>query len=110
MIDNDEDLHIAARKRDFEGVKGWFDMMDDEVSFQRVVSLYCDQMIDELCQTWMNSLPVHYNDKYKHYAKGGSIWIQDDMDANGCTKDRQELALWKQKKIEAELRIIYLTK
>ena len=86
LIDNDEDLHIAARKRDFEGVKGWFDMMDDEVSFHRTVSLYCDDMIDEL---------THY--------------IENEPDS-ATAKDRDELALWKQKKIEAELRIIYLTK
>lgn len=68
LIDNDENLHVRARKRDFEGIRGWFDM-DDEVSFHRTVGLYCDQMIEE-----------------------------------GI-----ELSLWKQKKIEAELRIIKLT-
>ena len=76
LIDNDEDLHILARKRDFEGVRGWFDI-EDEVSFHRTVSLYCDQMILEL-------------------------------DSEEGDKEKEELARWKQKKIEAELRIIKL--
>jgi len=86
LIDNDEDLHIAVRDRlDFEGVRGWFDK-DDEESFHRVVSLYCDDVIDEL---------THY--------------IENEPDS-ATHDDRQKLSLWKQKKIEAELRIIYLTK
>ena len=110
LIDNDYDLHIAARNRDFEGIKGWFDMMDDEVSFHRTVSLYCDQMIDELCESWLNRFPDHYADKYKHYAKGGSIWIQNDMIANECKKEKEELWEWKIVKIESEFRITSLTK
>lgn len=74
LIDNDEYLHVRARKRDFEHIKGWFDM-EDEVSFHRTVSLYCDQIIDEY---------------------------------EGDASAQEELSLWKQKKIEAELRILKL--
>jgi hypothetical protein len=47
LIDNDENLHIRARKRDFEGIRGWFEF-DDEEGYYTTVKLYCEQMIEEL--------------------------------------------------------------
>lgn len=106
LIDNDEDLHILARKRDFEGVRGWFDI-DDEVSFHRTVSLYCDQMMDELCEEYVNRMPVVESPKYYSDSRDFDAIIVH-MDANENMEQRRELSLWKQKKIEAELRIIKL--
>lgn len=123
LIDNDEDLYRSARKRDFDGVKGWFDT-EDEISFHRTVSLYCDQMIDEyqdlvdrqaerrqedtkmfgeLLRTQFGEeegnrrIQLRNNDKV--------LWLLKD---ENDMEEKIELSLWKQKKIEAELRILYL--
>jgi hypothetical protein len=48
LIDNDADLHKAAReRRRFDGILGWFNI-DDRVSFWKTVALYSQNMIDEL--------------------------------------------------------------
>ena len=106
LIDNDEDLHMRARKRDFEGVKGWFDT-EDEVSFHRTVSLYCDQMIDELCKEYVDNMPLVESPRYYRDGRDFDAIIAH-MDANENMDEQRELSLWKQKKIEAELRILYL--
>jgi len=122
LIDNDEDLHILARKRDFEGVKGWFDT-EDEVSFHRTVSLYCDQMIDEYqdlvdrqaerrqkdTEVFEESFRIRFGaEANKHIQRRNDdkeLWLLKDQ---GDIEEKMELSLWKQKKIEAELRIIFL--
>ena len=97
---------MRARKRDFEGVKGWFDI-EDEVSFHRTVSLYCDQMIDELCKEYVDNMPLVESPRYYRDGRDFDAIIAH-MDANENMDERRELSLWKQKKIEAELRILYL--
>lgn len=48
LIDNDEDIHMAAYKhQNFDRIRGWFNH-DDEVSFWKTVALYCQERIDEL--------------------------------------------------------------
>ena len=123
LIDNDPDLYRSARKRDFDGVKGWFDP-EDEVSFHRTVSLYCDQMIDEyqdLVDRQAERRQENTELMEKHIRESNNeqmanILIQSRRDDNvlltlqdeGDLEERIELSLWKQKKIEAELRILYL--
>jgi hypothetical protein len=113
----------ARIKRDFEGVKGWFDT-EDEVSFHRTVSLYCDQMIDEYQdlvdkqaerrQKDNELMEKHIRESYNE--QKANMLIQRRRDDNELLtiqdkcdlEEKMEMSLWEQKKIEAELRIIFL--
>lgn len=48
LIDDDKELHEAAREqRRFDGISGWFGP-DDQVSFWKTVALYSQGRIDRL--------------------------------------------------------------
>ena len=48
LLDKDERLYRAARRRDFSLIKNWFEP-EDELTYWVVIEMYCIKMLDELC-------------------------------------------------------------
>ena len=91
LIDNvDEDIHLAAAKRmDFDRIKGWFDR-DDEVSFWKTVALYSQERIDELREEEI------CEDPYKL-----CCWIEKKKEADAKVEELDEEAAYKRLDEEA---------
>ena len=100
LIDNDETLHTRARRRDFEGIRGWFNL-EDEISYWSVIALYSLDVLDELAEEYLGNLPVqaYYPNDKTDYA-----WIEADMAANE-SEMRSEYIAWLELKKNAEKKL-----